>query len=222
MLSSSFGDRARALQGLYVITDPQLTPAPELTNRVAAALRGGARIVQYRAKGVSPAQRLQEALALRQLTEQYHALLIINDDPALCVATGADGVHVGKDDASVMAARREIGPERILGATCHGRTELAAAALAAGADYVAFGRFFPSRTKPTAEPADLRVVAPFVATTEAPCVAIGGITVNNAPTLISAGFDMLAVIHDVFADADIEARCRAYASLLAPTLTSQD
>lgn len=211
------------LRGLYVITDPNLTPGPVLLlDRVAAALRGGARVVQYRAKHVSPAQRLQDARALRQLTQQYDALLIINDDPSLCVASAADGVHVGREDASVMRAREEIGPDRILGVTCHGHPQLATAAQAAGADYVAFGRFYPSHTKPEAEPAALAKVAPFITSSTTPCVAIGGITVNNAPNLIAAGFAMVAVIHDVFASADIEARCRAYTRLFAPTLTSQD
>lgn len=203
------------LQGLYVITDPVLTPPNQLETRVQSALKGGAKIVQFRDKTHSARQRQTQAQMLRQLTHRFGACLIINDDVELCQMVAADGVHLGQDDLSVSEARQRLGEQFIIGATCHGSIALAAAAEAAGADYLAFGRFFPSATKPGAPPASLDDIAPFLQTTTRPCVAIGGITLNNAPTMISAGFSMVAVVHDIFGQPNIAHRCRQYQTLFA-------
>jgi thiamine-phosphate pyrophosphorylase len=203
------------LHGLYVITDPVLTPPDQLKAKVAAALEGGARIVQYRDKSQDSKRRLQEALALRELCHAHQALLIINDDIPLTLACHADGVHVGLEDTPVLVARERLGPDRIVGATCHGKPALAWQAIDDGADYVAFGRFFASGTKPDAQPARLVDIAPCLPKLPVPAVAIGGITLPQAAPLVAAGFSMLAVIGDVFSrdSAQIAVHCRAYTQL---------
>ena len=125
----------------------------------------------------------------------------------------ADGVHLGQEDTPLHEARQQLGRSRILGATCHGSVDLAEQAIDAGASYLAFGRFFPSRTKPDAKPADLASLTPFLAQCPLPTVAIGGITFNNAAPLLAAGFSMLAVINDLFDRDDTEQRCQQYAAL---------
>lgn len=202
-----------ALRGLYAITDPVLTPPPSLLAQVEAALRGGARIIQLRDKSVDATQRLALARPLRELTRHHEALLIINDDVEVCLQVGADGVHLGQEDTALASARQRLGPDFIIGATCHGSVELARQALDQGADYVAFGRFFPSRTKPDAPPASLAEVGAFIRDCPVPAVAIGGITLNNAAPLIEAGFAMVAVVNDVFGHPDIEGQCRRFSAL---------
>ena len=202
-----------ALRGLYAITDPVLTPPTTLVSQVAAALRGGARIIQLRDKSNDFEQRLQLARRLRDLTREHGAIVIINDDVEICQEAEADGVHLGQDDMSLSMARAALGPDFIIGATCHGSLELAQQALEESADYLAFGRFFPSRTKPDAPPAALQEIADFIARCPVPAVAIGGITLNNAAPLLDAGFAMLAVVNDVFGHQDIEGQCRQYSQL---------
>lgn len=203
------------LRGLYVITDPVLTPASQILDKVSAALEGGARIVQYRDKSSDAERRLREARQLRSLCHAHNALFIINDDVALALEIDADGVHVGLEDMPVPMARQQLGPAKLLGATCHGDPTLARQAATDGADYVAFGRFFSSGTKPDAPPAQLARVGPILATLPCPAVAIGGITLPHAKPLVNAGFAMLAVIGDVFSrdNAAITVHCRAYGAL---------
>lgn len=201
------------LHGLYAITDPVLTPPVTLLHQAQLALRGGARIVQYRDKHSPPAQRLHQARQLRELTRVMGALLIINDDVNLCLAVDADGVHLGREDTDLIQARQQLGRSKIIGATCHGSEELAIQALDQGANYLAFGRFFPSRTKPDALPADLDKLRSFLSRCPVPTVAIGGITLNNAAPLLEAGFSMLAVINDLFDRDDTEQQCRHYSTL---------
>jgi len=203
------------LRGLYAITDPLLTPTHSLLHQVQQALRGGARIIQYRDKTSPASQRLQSAGQLRELTRAHGALLIINDDLDLCLEVNADGVHLGQEDTSLIQARQQLGRNKIIGATCHGSEELARKALDEGANYLAFGRFFPSRTKPDALPADLSSLRPFLTRCPVPTVAIGGITLNNAPQLVDAGFSMLAVINDLFDRNDTEHHCQQYAALFS-------
>ncbi|HVL02239.1 MAG TPA: thiamine phosphate synthase [Dongiaceae bacterium] len=203
------------LHGLYAITDPKLTPPDSLVQQVDAALTGGARIIQLRDKSSDQALRLQLARQLRELTARHDALLIINDDAELCRAVEADGVHLGQDDMTLPEARELLGASVIIGATCHGSLALAEKAVREGADYLAFGRFFPSSTKPDAPPADLMAIGDFVRRCPLPTVAIGGITLNNAGPLLEAGFAMLAVVNDVFGRADIEAQCRRYRQLFS-------
>jgi thiamine-phosphate pyrophosphorylase len=138
-----------------------------------------------------------QALALARLHAARGALLIVNDDPALAANVGADGVHLGEDDASIMSARELLGPDRIIGVSCYNDFDRARAAVDAGADYVAFGSFFPSSTKPSARRADLELLRR-ARSLDVPVVAIGGIDADNARTLIDAGADAVAVITAVF------------------------
>lgn len=216
-MSSSEQNNIRAkLRGLYAITDPKLTPPQTMVQQVQAALSGGARIIQLRDKSPDRPLRLRLAQQLREVTAQHDALLIINDDVDLCIAVQADGVHLGQEDMTLVQARDLLGPDFIIGATCHGSVELAEQARKNGADYLAFGRFFASSTKPDAPPADLTLIGELVRRCPLPTVAIGGITLNNAAPLLEAGFAMLAVVNDVFGQTDIEKRCRHYTQLFQP------
>jgi thiamine-phosphate pyrophosphorylase len=201
------------MHGLYVITDAALTPGDALIPAVAAALRGGARVVQYRDKSTDAQRRAEQAAALVALCAQYGALLIVNDDVELAAAVGAAGVHLGRDDPDMHAARRRLGATAIIGVSCYNQLTRAEAAAAQGADYVAFGRFFPSRTKPDAVAASPELLAAARRTLDLPLVAIGGITPDNGAQLLAAGADLLAVIHGVFGQPDIEAAARRFAAL---------
>ncbi len=204
------------LSGLYAITDSKLTPGDALLPAVAAALRGGARIIQYRDKGQDSARRHTEAAALNTLCQAHDALLIVNDDAQLAAAIGAAGVHLGRDDTALSDARRLLGPEAIIGVSCYNQLARAQSAAALGADYVAFGRFFPSLTKPDAQAATPELLQAARRTLKLPLVAIGGITPDNGRLLLAAGADMLAVIHGVFGQADIEAAAHRFAELFRP------
>lgn len=190
------------LAGLYVLTDNHLTPDERLNESVEQALRGGARIIQYRDKQSSDAIRLQQARALNQLCREYDALLIINDDVELAAQSGAHGVHLGRDDAALAAARAYLGTQFLIGASCYNQIALAEIAISSGADYVAFGRFFTSSTKPEATQADIQLLQR-ARELGVPVCAIGGITQNNATLLIEAGADMIAVVAGVFGQPDI-------------------
>lgn len=200
------------LRGLYAIT-PEHADGARLLSEVEAALVGGCRIVQYRDKTSAMPECVARARALRELTRHHNAKLLINDDLALSFLVEADGVHLGKDDGNLMAARAILGPNRILGASCYADFAAAQAAETAGVDYVAFGAVHPSPTKPNAPLAgnDLFFAAK-TRLTVASC-AIGGITLANAPPLIAAGADLLAVITDLFSAPDIAARAAAYQRL---------
>lgn len=204
---------ANPLYGLYAITDAALTPGDALIPAVAAALRGGARMVQYRDKGTDTRRRADEAAALAALCARHGALLIVNDDVELAAAVGAAGVHLGRDDPDLHAARARLGRAAIIGVSCYNQLTRAEAAAAAGADYVAFGRFFPSRTKPDALAATPDLLAAARRALDLPLVAIGGITPDNGAQLLAAGADLLAVIHGVFGQPDIETAARRFAAL---------
>ena len=203
------------LRGLYVITDRALAGGRALPPLVEDALAGGARVVQYRDKTTDHARRHAEAAALAVLCRDAAALLIVNDDVELALAVHADGVHLGRDDAAIAAARARLGPDRVIGVSCYDRFELALAAQEAGADYVAFGSFHPSPTKPAAVRADLSLLARGRRELTVPLVAIGGITPENGRALVVAGADMLAVINAVFGAADVRAAAAAFAPLFA-------
>lgn len=200
------------LRGLYAIT-PDRADGAQLLAEVEAALAGGCRLLQYRDKLSSMPEAVRRARALRRLTQQYAARLIINDDLALACLVEADGVHLGGSDGNLQAARQILGPERLLGASCYTELAHARAAHAAGADYVAFGAVYPSPTKPQAPRADLTLFAAAHDELGANTCAIGGITLDNAPPLIAAGADLLAVITDLFGAPDITARAAAYQRL---------
>jgi len=193
----------RALAGLYGITDPVLLPdTSALIKAVEAALQGGMRVLQYRAKNLDQAIRLQQASALQVLCQRYQALFIINDDVALAQAVSADGVHLGREDTDVVRAREQLGKQAIIGCSCYDRIDLALTAQQQGADYVAFGRFFASKTKPQASPAHPELLITARSQIQIPICAIGGITIHNASQLIDQGVDMVAVIDDLFSVQD--------------------
>lgn len=203
------------LRGLYAITDEHLLPEELLLERVEAALATGLALLQYRNKLSTTAQRQTQAEALLALCRRYNTPLLINDDVALCLAVGADGVHLGQGDSGLQLARQQLGPRAIIGITCHSDLTLASRAEEDGASYVAFGRFFPSATKPHALPAEIGILHRARAALRIPIVAIGGINAENGATLLTAGADMLAVIHDLFAFPDVESRARELNSLFA-------
>lgn len=203
------------LRGLYVITDPELSRQRNLpiTVMVEDAIQGGARLVQYRNKAAPATEQLHEAQALAEICRSRQVTFLINDDVQLALAVNADGVHLGQRDTNLSQARELLGAQHIIGVTCHDRIDLALAAQDAGADYVAFGRFFPSQTKPEAPPASLEILREARAQLTLPIAAIGGITPANAATLLAHGADMLAVIHGVFGADDITAAAGEYARL---------
>jgi thiamine-phosphate pyrophosphorylase len=205
------------LRGLYAVTPDRWNAAasqvPPLADLVAQAIRGGARMIQYRDKGTDWRHRLAEAGELAELCRPLEVPLIVNDDPGLAQAVGASGVHLGRDDAWPLEARARLGPDAILGVSCYDRLDLAVSAERAGADYVAFGSFFPSSTKPGAVRAPLRLLAEARSRLRIPIVAIGGITPENGGPLIAAGADLLAVVAGLFGAPDIAAAARSYADL---------
>lgn len=191
------------LRGLYAITPADLS-------RVEAALASGVLCaLQYRAKGAEAARRLSEARHLAQLCRAHGVPLIVNDDVELALVVDAAGAHLGRDDGDIAAARARL-RGRLLGASCYDRPELARRAVAAGADYVAFGSLFDSPTKPAAVRAPLEL---FALDLGVPKVAIGGITLDNAPRVLAAGADAIAVISDLFDAPDIAARATQYGRL---------
>lgn len=191
------------LKGLYVITDPKLCAA-DLTHKVEQAILGGAKIIQYRNKTAIKAQQISEAKTLQILCSQHGRLFIINDDIALALEVNADGVHLGQSDGDILDARERLGSDKIIGITCHSDLDLAIKAQAQTANYVAFGRFYPSKTKPSAPPANIEILQHAKSQLQIPVVAIGGISVENAPPLLTAGADMLAVIDAIFSKVDIQ------------------
>jgi thiamine-phosphate pyrophosphorylase len=204
----------RAISGLYAVT-PDLADTPALIAAAEAALAGGARLLQYRNKPASAALRLTQARALLALCRKYRVPLIINDRLDLALEVPADGVHLGADDGPLAAARARLGPARILGASCHDRLEAALEAERLGADYVAFGSFFPSSVKPDAVRAPLALLREARRRLSVPVVAIGGITLENAPQLIAAGADSLAVISALFDADDVAIAARRFSALFA-------
>ncbi|HCJ28040.1 MAG TPA: thiamine phosphate synthase [Pseudomonas sp.] len=205
------------LRGLYAITDSKLLADGRLLPYAEAALKGGARLLQYRDKSDDDRRRLREAEALRQLCERHAAQLIINDDAELAARLGV-GLHLGQDDGSLSVARALLGRKAIIGATCHARLDLAEQAIAEGASYVAFGRFFDSNTKPGAPAATLDLLTEARRRFSVPITAIGGVTLDNAPGLIAQGVDLIAVVHALFAAdsaSEVERRARAFSELFA-------
>jgi thiamine-phosphate pyrophosphorylase len=205
------------LRGLYAITPQALCAQPQrLLAAAAAALRGGAVLLQYRDKLSGGESRVALARALLDLCRRHGARLIVNDDPRLAAQIGADGVHLGAADESIAAARAALAAQALVGASCGPSLERAHLAQAAGVDYVAFGRFYVSRTKPQAPAAEIAVLRAARAELAVPICAIGGITPANAAPLIAAGADLIAAVEGVFGDprpAAVEATARAYTAL---------
>jgi thiamine-phosphate pyrophosphorylase len=208
---------AKALvSGLYLIT-PDQNDTALLLAQVESALAGGARLVQYRNKSADAELALAQSSALLALCRSYAAPFIVNDDIDLCLAIGADGLHLGASDGCLQQARARLGAGKILGASCYGSLDKALQAQHNGADYVAFGACFPSSTKPQAPRADLGLFAEARDVLTVPRVAIGGITLENAPLAIDAGADALAVIGAVFGSPDIRDSAGQFSLLFKQT-----
>lgn len=208
------------IAGLYAVT-PDLADTNDLLQRARAALTGGAGVLQYRNKTASAALRREQAEALQQLCTEFHVPLIINDHLDLALAVDAAGLHLGADDGDIAAARAQLGPCKLLGASCYDRIELAQKAVAAGADHIAFGSFFASSVKPDAVRPPLDLISRAKIEFRLPVVAIGGITPHNAPQLIAAGADAVAVISAVFNAPGIAAAARAFRTLFDQHLFDQ-
>ena len=203
----------KKLSGLYVITDASLSDPEKILWCIEQALAGGAQIVQYRDKSPNHEQRLNTGKAIREMTDQAGALFIVNDDVELAKSVQADGVHLGKDDVDLSEARKTLGPDALIGVSCYNRFELAKQAVNQGADYIAFGSFFPSSTKPDAVRAEVSLLHRAKRELDIPVAAIGGITLKNGFSLIEAGADMLAVVQGVFGQDDIKAAATQFCSL---------
>lgn len=199
-------------RGLYAITPDLGWPLPQLLDAVRTVIKGGARTVQYRTKLNDPARREAQATELLALCRRHACPLIINDDVLLARRIGADGVHIGKDDGAVATARKLLGPNKIIGVSCYNALTIAREQALAGADYLAFGSFFPSATKPRAVRADTALLRQAQALNR-PMVAIGGISPENAQALIDAGAHAVATINALFLDSEPGRQAERFAAL---------
>ena len=200
------------IRGLYAVT-PDEADTDLLLAKVEAALQGGISMLQYRNKLADHKLQTQQARAILPLCRQYQVPFIINDSVKLCLTLDADGVHIGAEDGNLTEIRTRIGKYKILGASCYDRFDLALAAQQAGADYVAFGACFASSTKPNAPVANLSLFDQARTQLTIPAVAIGGITLTNAPQVIAAGADSLAVINAIFNATDVKSSTEQFTRL---------
>ena len=209
-------ERKLPLRGLYALT-PDDNLLPRLSALVESALQGGVKWVQYRNKIAPAPLRKAEAIELLRLCKAYGAKLIVNDDVWLAVEIGAHGAHLGRDDlpgGNLQTARAALGSHRILGVSCYDDLARAEVAVEAGADYIAFGSMFPSVTKPQATRASLDIIREAKRRFKVPVAGIGGITIRNAPQLLNAGADMIAVLTDLFDAMDIRKQAEKYQKLI--------
>lgn len=209
----------KPVSGLYAVT-PELTDSMVLISKVDAALRGGAGVIQYRSKSIADSLRRSQAREIANLCRLRNALFIVNDSVELACEVDADGVHLGRDDGGVLAARMMLGPGKLIGVSCYNEIGRARDAVSQGADYVAFGSFFSSSTKPQALRAGTELLQAAAAEITLPVVAIGGITEDNAGGLIAAGADAVAVVSALFDAIDVEAQARRFARLFQMPVNS--
>ncbi len=202
------------IKGLYAIT-PDEADTDLLLTKVALALQGGVSVLQYRNKSANHKLKTQQARAILPLCRQFKVPLIINDSVKLCLTLDAEGVHIGADDGNLAEVRARIGKDKLLGASCYNRLDLALAAQQAGVDYVAFGACFASSTKPNAPVADLSLFELAKAQLSIPTVAIGGITLANAPQVIAAGASSVAVINAIFNADDVKLSAQQFTQLFS-------
>lgn len=200
-------------RGLYAITQTDNKSPEIIIAEVAAAIRGGAAVVQYRDK--NPVDAIDLARELVAVCHQHNVPLLVNDDIELAAVAGADGVHLGKNDGNIANARKRLGLDAIIGSSCYNSVERALEAQAHGATYVAFGRFFPSSSKPLAAAAELATLRKAKLLLTLPIVAIGGILPENGEQLLNAGADLLAIIGGIF-DREPEQSAKAYQALFKP------
>ena len=192
-----------SINGLYAVT-PDIADTALLVKKVEAALQGGINLLQYRNKLANHKLQTQQARAILPLCRQYNVPLIINDSVKLCLTLDAEGVHLGADDGNLAEVRARIGKDKILGASCYNRFDLALQAQHQGASYVAFGACFASNTKPNAPVASLDLFTRAKTELTIPTVAIGGITLANASQVLQAGANSIAVIQAIFNAEDIK------------------
>jgi thiamine-phosphate pyrophosphorylase len=200
------------MKGLYLVT-PDWDDTDQLLVVSEAGLRAGAALLQYRHKTASPALRKEQAAALLALCRRYQRPFIVNDFVDLCIELDADGIHVGGTDLSVAQVREQVGVAKIVGASCYGDLELARKAWQAGASYVAFGGFYPSRVKKYAVTTSPNIITQARAQIPLPSVVIGGMTPENAAPLVSKGTDMVAAISSVYCAPDPQVQARRFVSL---------
>ncbi|NOQ35471.1 MAG: thiamine phosphate synthase [Methylococcaceae bacterium] len=198
------------LTGLYAITQTEGKSCQQVIDEVTLAIKGGAVVIQYRDK--NPIDAIYLSSELLKICHAQQVPLLINDDVELALKIGADGVHLGKEDGAIQHARQRLGDEAIIGVSCYNDVELALSAEQEGVDYVAFGRFFPSSSKPLAAPAELETLQQAKLQIKVPIVAIGGILPENGGQLLNAGADLLAVIGGVFSE-NVRASAKAYQTL---------
>lgn len=198
------------IHGLYAIADTGILAGKNICNAVEQAIQGGASLVQLRDKSSAISHRKNIALSLKKLCNVYGVHFIINDDVQLAAAINADGIHLGQKDMPITEARSIVGTQAIIGISCYNQLALAQEAQLQGADYVAFGSFFNSTTKPDAVSASIALVQKAVIQLAIPIVAIGGITADNAGPLISAGISAIAAASGVFEQDDIKAAAASY------------
>ena len=202
------------IRGLYAVT-PDEADTDLLVAKVEAALQGGISVLQYRNKLANHKLQTQQVRAILPLCRQYEVPLIINDSVKLCLTLDADGVHIGADDGNLKEIRARVGKDKIIGASCYNRFDLALAAQQAGADYVAFGACFASTTKPKAPVANLNLFSQARAQLTLPAVAIGGINLDNAIQVIGAGAHSLAVINAIFNVPDVKSSTQQFTQLFS-------
>jgi thiamine-phosphate pyrophosphorylase len=195
------------IRGIYAIT-PETEHTSGLMEKVDAAIVAGVKLYQYRNKSASGKLRREQCDALLKAIKHCGGTFIVNDDCGLAFDVGADGVHLGIDDGSIEQARAMLGPESIIGVSCYNDFDRACALEKMGADYVAFGSFFPSLTKPSAVTAPVDLLSRAKMRLQVPIVAIGGIDENNAAALVKAGADAVAVLGSLFNCDDVEQRAR--------------
>lgn len=200
------------INGLYAVTPDELN-TDLLLSKIEAALQGGVSVLQYRNKLASHKLQTQQARAILPLCRQYQVPLIINDSVELCMMLDADGVHIGADDGNLSEIRARLGQDKILGASCYNRFDLALSAQQSGVDYVAFGACFASNTKPNAAVAGLDLFKLAKEQMHIPAVAIGGITLKNAPLVINAGANSIAVINAIFSADNVKMTTQQFAQL---------
>ncbi len=200
------------MKGLYLVT-PDWDDTEKMLAVTERALQGGAALLQYRHKNADAALRQEQAAALLALCRRYRRRLVINDFVELCEALDADGVHVGGTDAAVAEVRARLGAHKIVGASCYGELQLARDAHHAGASYVAFGGFYPSRVKKYPVTTPVGIIGMAKAEIPLPAVVIGGMTAANAAPLVAAGADLVAAISSVYLAADAQAAAREFGAL---------
>jgi len=208
------------LYGLYAITDEKLMPVNNFNLMAETVLRAGVRIIQYRDKSTDKAKRLKQATELRRLCTEFGATFIINDDIELTLQSNADGIHIGKDDASIIETRQLLGDDKIIGVSCYNDATLAETAIKNGADYIAFGSFFGSSIKPDAPKATPDLIRFIKNKYHTPVCCIGGITTENCNELLKEQADMLAVISDIFSSPQqnvIQNKCSQFSAVFKRT-----